>query len=670
MFFARKKPVAARLRAGVSYGVLVCALAAIGAPAAQADDFLGLGFLAGGNSSQATGISADGTVVVGNSTVGGVNRGYVWINGTMTDLGSFIPGGATVVNAVAPNGTLEVGSSLTASGYSHAFVTIPGLFDLGTLGGNASEAYSVSDNGIVVGRAQTAAGDYHAFRHDGITMHDLGTLGGLTSIAYGVSADGTIVVGTSDNGTTQDAFLWTGGVMTDLGSLAPGAGSSATAISADGHVVVGSSGTGTPGEFHAFRLVVGGTMTDLGTLGGTISYATAVSANGSVVVGTSTTATATAEAFRWTTSSGMKSIPGLLTAAGVNITGWTLDTASGVSADGSVVVGSGTDPNGNGQAWLARFSPDGTGLITPGVVAQSFSGQAAIGENDTRVIDGTLETFTQVATKDSSGQGKNGSPYSVFGYTTGDSDPAAAGLVGLKVALPDSIVAGVAVAANYVKTDLVYDGSSKMHGGSIGGFIARVPDTGLQWLVGVDGLTLKGNIDRGYLSGSGQAYSTGSTTANGWGANARIGWSFDKILANTRLTPFASYSYSTIHVDGYTETTGVFPATFNAFNDTMQIARFGADLRYAFGPDKWVWGTLNEAHRFGGSKSDDITGTLIGLFTVTAAPAPVAQDWAEATAGLHLPVWVNGSLTASVTALIPADYPTTYVGRLGLTQTF
>jgi probable HAF family extracellular repeat protein len=666
MFFARYKSAAARLRASVSCGALVCALAAT---AAQADDFLGLGFLPGSNASQATGLSADGTAVVGNSTVGGVNRGYVWFNGTMTDLGSLIPGGATVINAVAPNGLLPVGSSLTASGYSHAVISVPGLVDLGTLGGNASEAYSVTDSGVVVGRAQTAAGDYHAFRYD-TAMHDLGTLGGPTSAAYGVSADGTIVVGTSDNGTTQDAFLWTGGTMTDLGSLAPGAGSSATAISADGHVVVGSAGTGTPGEFHAFRLVVGGTMADLGTLGGTISYASAVSADGSVVVGTSTTATATSEAFRWTTASGMKSVSGLLNSAGVNITGWTLDTASGVSADGSVVVGSGTDPNGNTQAWLARFSAGGTGLITPGVVAQSFSGQAAIGENDTRIIDGTLETFTQVATKDSNGRGRSGSLYSVFGYTTVDSDPAATGLLGLKMALPDSMVAGAAVAAHAVKTNLVYNGSSKMQGGSIGAFIARVPDVGLQWLLGVDGLTLQGNIDRGYLNGSGQAYSTGSTTVNGWGANARIGWSFDNLDANTRLTPFASYSYSMVHLGGYTETTGVFPAAFNGFNDTLQIARFGADLRYVFAPETWVWGTLNEAHRLRSSKSDDITGTLIGLFSLTAAPAPVAQDWAEATAGIHLPVWHDGAVTASVTALIPTDYATTYVVHLGINQTF
>jgi hypothetical protein len=75
MFTTRKKPVAARLRSGVSCGALVCALAVTGAAAARADDFLGLGFLPGSNSSQATGLSADGKTVVGNSTVGGVSRG-------------------------------------------------------------------------------------------------------------------------------------------------------------------------------------------------------------------------------------------------------------------------------------------------------------------------------------------------------------------------------------------------------------------------------------------------------------------------------------------------------------------------------------------------------------------------------------------------------------------
>jgi hypothetical protein len=54
-----------------------------------------------------------------------------------------------------------------------------------------------------------------------------------------------------------------------------------------------------------------------------------------------------------------------------------------------------------------------------------------------------------------------------------------------------------AVSATYVKSDKVYDGSSKIAGGTIGAFLARVPDAGLQWLVSVNGVTLKGDIGRG-----------------------------------------------------------------------------------------------------------------------------------------------------------------------------
>jgi hypothetical protein len=41
-----------------------------------------------------------------------------------------------------------------------------------------------------------------------------------------------------------------------------------------------------------------------------------------------------------------------------------LTRASGVSADGSVIVGNGTDPSSNTEPWLARFSTQfGNGLI-------------------------------------------------------------------------------------------------------------------------------------------------------------------------------------------------------------------------------------------------------------------------------------------------------------------
>ena len=56
------------------------------------------------------------------------------------------------------------------------------LIDLGTLGGDLSVATSINAHGQVVGHAQTATGELHAFRWDPDTraMRDLGTLGGTS----------------------------------------------------------------------------------------------------------------------------------------------------------------------------------------------------------------------------------------------------------------------------------------------------------------------------------------------------------------------------------------------------------------------------------------------------------------------------------------------------------
>jgi probable HAF family extracellular repeat protein len=122
---------------------------------------------------------------------------------------------------------------------------------LGTLGGNASVAYGVSDNGTVVGMARNALGQQRAFRWQcGGPMVDLGTLGGPESIAYDISADGSTIVGTariSNSSTTWQAFKYQSGVMTNLGSLVPLSTSVARSVSADGSVIVGYSSAYCPG---------------------------------------------------------------------------------------------------------------------------------------------------------------------------------------------------------------------------------------------------------------------------------------------------------------------------------------------------------------------------------------------------------------------------------------
>jgi outer membrane autotransporter protein len=217
---------------------------------------------------------------------------------------------------------------------------------------------------------------------------------------------------------------------------------------------------------------------------------------------------------------------------------------------------------------------------------------------------------------------------------------------------------------------MVFEGSAKFDAGTAGAFVARIPQSGLQWLVGIGGIASAGDIKRGYLNGSGPTSSDGRTTANGIGGAARIGWTFDKVSAGTKVTPFASYSITTLRTNGYTETNGPFPAQIEGFTDTAKISRLGADVRYTFAPGKWIWGTLDWAHRFGGGTAATIAGSLIGAFALATPGVSVMQDWTELTAGFRMPIWKSAALTASLTASIPVHSTTTYRGLFGVTAQF
>jgi probable HAF family extracellular repeat protein len=146
--------------------------------------------------------------------------------------------------------------------------------------------------------------------------------------------------------------------FTPLGDLAGGSfQSQAIGVSADGSVVVGFGNSDSGQE--AFRWTSGGGMVGLGDLpGGSFgSIAYGVSADGSVVVGFGNSASGQ-EAFLWTSGGGMERLFDVLVANGATgLTGWTLRQALGVSDDGQWIVGYGTNPLGNTEAFLARLTP-------------------------------------------------------------------------------------------------------------------------------------------------------------------------------------------------------------------------------------------------------------------------------------------------------------------------
>ena len=160
-------------------------------------------------------------------------------------------------------------------------------------------------------------------------------------------------------------FSWTAGEgMVGLGTLSESPFSSnATAVSADGSVIVGDSRV-SPSEYHAFRWTAGTGMLDLGDLPGGVysTYAQAVSSDGSVIVGkTENLTTHNYGTFIWDAAHGMRDLGEVLTGDyGLDLTGWTLSDATGISADGMVIVGYGRNPTGQSEAWMVVIPEPGT----------------------------------------------------------------------------------------------------------------------------------------------------------------------------------------------------------------------------------------------------------------------------------------------------------------------
>lgn len=301
-------------------------------------------------------ISGDGSTVVGNLEV----ANEVLVPGLPEELGiTYIEHTQTAfrwnINSAGvdllpfSNATDTSYDGSVVVGNNYRWTAAGGAQDLGGLGSTGSAAFGVSADGTTVVGQSSGPNGAEAFRWTEATgIQGLGFLPATNNLsrASDVSADGSVVVGSGYGG----AFRWTpetGMVNLELvGLLNEPFHGQPNAISADGSTVVGQS-------------PVSWTWTEAGGLNylGVNMPAYAASADGSVVVGGDQWSPSGGISWIWDETNGMRVLKDVLqNDYGMDLTDWTLYAALGISDDGMVITGVGTNPMGVQEAWVANLS--------------------------------------------------------------------------------------------------------------------------------------------------------------------------------------------------------------------------------------------------------------------------------------------------------------------------
>jgi uncharacterized membrane protein len=310
--------------------------------------FQALGTLPGLTESEARSVNSNGSVVVGVARRVAPATGFAPLQWkAITGLVQLPSTGSASAEAVSGDGLIVVGSE---SGSPTAAVRWIG----GARGSNyaaplvnnmtsGAHALVVNTDGTVAAGIGEYTNEYpKAVRWVASSgqIERIDPSGHEESYARGISGDGKVVVGYTY--TPDTAFVWRAGDvrLNALPTLDASRGSLALGISQNGNVIVGSSGG------QAVRWVNGAAPISLGLAG----TAYGANADGSVIVGR----TGTAFVWRSGASPQFQLLSDVLLTAGVNLSGWTLEQASAVSADGSTVVGHGTH-NGVREGFIARL---------------------------------------------------------------------------------------------------------------------------------------------------------------------------------------------------------------------------------------------------------------------------------------------------------------------------
>ena len=587
------------------------------------------------NDSWIYGVSGDGLTSVGRTSVNigpGFMNAFKLVGTTYTLLNPFGSHQNAFATAASADGTLVVGFSIDGSTNNQAVSWTGSAATLLDVNGafQYSEATGVSSAGTTIvgwGFSTVDPMNYReeAFYVRGGNLTNFSTLfNAFASKATGVSADGNTIVGSvTDSFSTPSmlsGFIYTVGGSTTLVDADVGIPAFAyanldftqlTAISGDGQVAIGRASSGlSSSDAQAFKYTVtGAAYAALGTLGGNWSVANAINSDGSVIVGQAGNTVGREEAFVHQS--------GTMTGLGF-LQGGISSNATGVSADGTVIVGYADAGFGriHGFVYANQTMLDETEWM------RSLNGPGSLTASGYNLTLLAIEGAHHRPLMSYDAMGKQTHVWATgdFGASSRQTDRRSSfGEVGASQTYGETVV-GVAVGTAMQTQDLLFGGNAKITGQT---FLAEV-DTRLadkESIVSL--LVMRGQWDartaRGYLTGAGTDLSRGETDLDTTTVRVRYDGPTQKFVSNFTAAPYASFAVTRTNVDGFAESGGSFPATFNATSHTAQEGRLGLLTKFVAGPATTLRLTAEWIHRF-----DDAGDGLSGVSQTTSGAFAVA----------------------------------------------
>lgn len=359
----------------------VLSLLILAASAAAQPTFRGVGFLSQSiPGSLANKISRDGNVVVGESfqfhqaTGFAGSRAFRWTaEEGMTELG-VIPGGFqdSVAYGCNDNGSVIVGQSddggFAEGGTAFRWTAATGMVALGNLGGPTNYGYGYqtsADGSIIIGSMD----DGHPGQFGGIGFQTFKWTAATGMQPFGQAPGGVILAAAAIDPVGSIAWANNGQLQTYRWSAAtgwvlqPAAFNNIVQISDNGNVIFTSRcGGNAPSCPRAYRWTQASGFVDLGSVHGSSERGDTalrgVSADGSKAVGFANfDPNDGGIGFIWDLQHGMRVLQNVLVAdyGLAAAAGWGNFEPTGMSADGLVICGTGFDPTGEQQGWVANL---------------------------------------------------------------------------------------------------------------------------------------------------------------------------------------------------------------------------------------------------------------------------------------------------------------------------